>query len=92
MLKYKDVKVSEYEISLAKMLGKKIKDVRGYISKEFGDLTFKLSNIELEDGTKLSCEGEHDFPYIPDIDDELLENIYKTDPDYDAVEEDDGND
>ena len=52
-------------ISLNKLLGSnKIKDITGYISNEFGEPTFKLSRIILEDDNELWVEGEHDYPYV----------------------------
>ncbi len=85
MKTHKDVKVSDYEISLSKILGKNIVDVWGYITKEFGEPTFQMTKVKLEDGGYLDCEGEHDMPYLTNggkgnewLDDEVLENIYKT--------------
>jgi len=99
MKKYKDVKVSDYEIGLTKMLDKKIKEVRGFVTNNFGDPVFELTKIEFEDGTLLGCEGEHDCPYLVswatekdpeycnEYTDDLLENIQKSDPDYEEDEE-----
>lgn len=97
MKNYNDVAIegSKYEIGLTKIIDKKIKEVRGYLSNDFGDLVFKMSKIELEDGTFLGCEGEHDIPYLVEYGDktpenyneEVLENIEKTDPDYVEDEE-----
>jgi hypothetical protein len=56
---------SEYTISLTKLLGQRITDIRGTLSKEFGDPVFSISQFELEDGTLLYVEGEHDMPYLP---------------------------
>ena len=65
MTTLEDLKVSPYEISLAKLIGKKINDVRGRITTDSaGELVFKLLYIELENGELLGCEGEHDFPYL----------------------------
>jgi hypothetical protein len=83
-------KVSDYELSLTTMLGKKVKDITGHVSQEFGDRTFKLCNLILDDGTTLRFEGEHDHPYLTEgygdnpgeISDELLAA-------YDEDEEDD---
>lgn len=63
-MKKKEIEVSEYEVGLCKILGKEIKEVRGYISNEFDDPTFKMTKIEFTDGTLLGCEGEHDYPYL----------------------------
>jgi hypothetical protein len=94
MKTYDDVKIpnSSYEIGLTRVLDKKIKEIRGYITDEFDNLTFKLTRIEFEDGTFLGCEGEHDFPYLVDwgrkdspehceFSNEILESIYQSDPD-----------
>ena len=54
----------DWEKSLTRVVGKRIVDVVGYVSDEFGDPTFKITGILLEDGTILAVEGEHDFPYI----------------------------
>ena len=75
---------STYEISLSKLMGKKIKDIHGYISNEFGDPSFKLTKVLLEDDTYFWVEGEHDFPYIVDggvekgakLDTDQMQTIY----------------
>lgn len=81
MKRLKDILVegSDYEISLSKLIEKPIKDIRGYLSSEFGDAVFKLTEVEFEDGTFLGVEGEHDLPYLvqsrsdqPNYDDETL--------------------
>lgn len=79
-----DVKVSGYEISLAKLTGKSIKDIYGYISTEFDEPTFKLTKVLLDDDTYFWVEGEHDFPYLTsggkdnraEFDSEELQSIY----------------
>ena len=70
---------SDYLLSLTKLTGKKIKDVVGYVSNEFGDPTFKLSHIVMEDDKPLFIEGEHDFPYVCGVDEKILEDIYNED-------------
>ena len=52
----------KFEISLNEVTGKKVVDVYGYVSNEFGDATFKITRLQLDDGTCLDVEGEHDFP------------------------------
>lgn len=67
-------------ISLAKLAGKAVVDLQGYISREFGDPTFKISKVIFADGTDSWVEGEHDHPYlgeIPGVDDEVLTAIAK---------------
>ena len=86
MLKFEDLKVSSYEISLSKLVGKSIKDIRGFISDE-DDPFFQLTKIVFADGTTVHCEGEHDCPYIygeeqPNLDDKTLLAVLKSDPDY----------
>ena len=99
---HKDVKVdsSSFEVSLLKIIDKKIIDIRGYISAEFDEPIFQLTSIVFEDGSELGCEGEHDCPYLvqshvkdddrleykgkycKEFSQDVLDNIYKTDPDY----------
>ena len=68
---------SDWELSLVKLTGKKIKDITGYVTNEFGDPTFKLCSEVLEDGKTLFAEGEHDLPYLCDLDEKILEEIWK---------------
>jgi len=97
MKTYQDVKAdgSDFEISLLKFIGKPIKDIRGFINTEDG-LSFELTKIIFEDGQSLNCEGEHDFPYVyglTDKQEEELDNINKTDPDYeDEIDDEDNED
>jgi hypothetical protein len=64
---------STYEISLKKLSGLEVVDVLGYISNEFGQPTFKLTNVVLSNGCRIGVEGEHDFPYLtPHYRDELV--------------------
>lgn len=85
-MKLADVEVEDGRyprISLSKLCGKTIADIRGRISMEFGDPTFKLQSVLFTDGTSLHCEGEHDFPYVTDAtvpvlpDSEILNQLYK---------------
>ena len=76
--------VSDYEIGLTKLIGKPIKEVRGYLSMAFGyDAVFLMTKIEFTDGTFLDCEGEHDCPYLveydkqPNFDQETLNELYQ---------------
>lgn len=77
-------------IGISKLTGKKIKEIIGYLSTEFGDVTFQVSRLIFEDDTEMGFEGEHDFPYLvdyrsmpqPNFDDETLERLVKEDPDY----------
>lgn len=86
MVSHKDLKVSKYEIGLTLLTGKKIKEVKGYLSREFDDVAFKLTAIVLEDDTEIDVEGEHDFPYLaihwkgpfpPNMDDETMTRLYR---------------
>lgn len=65
---------SDYLVSLSKLIGKKVVDVVGYPSNEFGDdtLVFKIDGLILEGGSVIGVEGEHDFPYLP-CDEDALE-------------------
>ncbi len=56
---------SEFEISLSKLTGKKIVDVIGCISMEFGFPVFEVSSILCEDGLEINLQGEHDIAFIP---------------------------
>ena len=84
MLTYNDCRVpdSTYEISLNRLIGKPAVDVRGYLVKEWGEPSFKITHIELADGTLLHVGGEHDLPYLEDLekqpngDMETLERLY----------------
>ena len=59
---------SDFEFSLTKMSGLKIKDIFGYVSREFDDPVFNITKIVMGDGSKISVEGEHDIAYIPSND------------------------
>lgn len=82
MITIKDIKLSNsnYEHGLSLLVGQKIKEVRGYFSAPFGDPAFKITHIELEDGTLLGVGGEHDFPYVesPYRNDKVLNLDYDT--------------
>ncbi len=79
---YKQIKNNSW-ISLTKLIGKKIVDLEGYLSTEFGDPDFLLVNVVFEDGTRMGIEGEHDHPYLvnyrtmpqPNFDDDTLERL-----------------
>ena len=71
---------SEFHLSFNKISKKKIKDMIGYVSTEYGDPTFQISYILFEDGSKQYVEGEHDFPYLIDYDgptQEVLDKLSK---------------
>lgn len=69
------VRPGETAVSLSKLAGKKIKDVVGHPSTEFGDdaAVFQISKIVFDDDSVLFVEGEHDCPYIP-ADGEMLKS------------------
>lgn len=87
MVNLQDLKVENYPylISLVKLTGKKIADVQGYIIKEFGEPTFKITNLVMEDGSTIGVGGEHDFPYLepyrsfpqPNMDEDTLRDLYE---------------
>ena len=74
---------TDYRISLSKLIGKEVQDVVGYLSQEFGDVSFKLIKVIFADGSEMGVEGEHDHPYLvsygkddqPNFDDETLEAL-----------------
>ena len=71
-------------LSWTKIKGKKIKDIKGYISNDFGDPVFKIDSIVYEDGSYNFCEGDCDFPYIHEEEDkvqELIEKIHNEEED-----------
>jgi hypothetical protein len=49
---------------LTDVVGKKVVDVVGRVSTEFGGLTFKILAVKFDDGSYEPCGGEHDFPYV----------------------------
>ena len=79
-----ELKVSAYELGLTRLVGKTVKEIRGYVSNPFVDEPlFKLTKIEFEDGSFLGVEGEHDVPYVveygtpqPNMDEDSLQAIY----------------
>lgn len=58
---------SDGRLSLVSMLGKKVIDLEGYISSEYGfdSPIFHVSGVVLEDGEILRLQGEHDIVYFP---------------------------
>lgn len=97
MSTFNDLKIegSTFELSLSRLIGKPIKDVRGYFIMEYGDPVFEMTKIEFEDGSFLGCEGEHDTPYLvnygtpqPNYDTDNLWRLVKQDPDYEGDEGD----
>lgn len=84
MITYKDLQVegSTYEISLLKLTGKKVKDIRGYLADPYdAGASFQLTKIVFDDDTTVDVEGEHDFPYItsteeqPNFDEDTLSRL-----------------
>lgn len=91
---HEDIKASGYKISLSKLIGKQIADIHGYLTREFGQVNFKVTHIVFTDGSEMGVEGEHDFPYVvdygphnpqPNFDEDTLERLYHEDPDNDEV-------
>lgn len=79
-------KQSSYELSLSKLVGKKIVDIVGYATDPFGGTPlFKINKIVFDDGTYVRLEGEHDVPYIPandklnNMDEETLQSLIDAD-------------
>jgi hypothetical protein len=102
MITCKDVLAegSTWEISLSRLTGKRVKDIRGYLADDFGVgyPSFKLTCIIFEDGTAVDVEGEHDFPYLsptkmempPNFDEETLRRLYLEENAGDAVDNTEG--
>lgn len=76
---------SNFEISLSKLVGKKVKDVLGYVSGIGNNpLCFTLTNILLEDGSEIGVDALRDFPYLStyakypqsNLDEETLEDLF----------------
>ena len=86
---FNTLKTSDYEIGLTKLIGKPVKEIHGYLSREYDEPTFKLTKVEFEDGTILGAEGEHDFPYLvtygnktpANYSDDYLQEVYDSDTD-----------
>ncbi len=53
------------------MLNSKIKDIEGFVSTEFGEATFSIGRIILEDETVIFVNGEHDIAYLEQLGDEI---------------------
>lgn len=68
-------------MKLSELAGKKVMDIDGYVTSEFGHdiLVFKISKVVFEDGSTVWAEGEHDIAYLPgeDFDKQALEKAYK---------------
>lgn len=98
MPNFKDLLVegSTYEISLTKLTGLKIKDIYCNITREFGDPVVEINHIVFEDGSELSCEGEHDLAYVtcyykrdlPNMDEDTLLDLWKQENGSDEEEND----
>lgn len=85
-IKLEDVSVQDgdwTQISLAKLTGRHIKDIQGYISKEYDEPVFNISRIVLGNGKHLWVGGEHDMAFIEDddeslnLDEDTLEELYR---------------
>lgn len=90
-MKYEEAKSTRKDssnLSLNKLMGKNVVDIEGYVSTEFGEPTFKISQVIFDDGTSVWAEGEHDMPYLTCVDEDILDEVRKTDPDYEEEEED----
>lgn len=61
-----------FEIDLDRVTGSAPAKVFGYVTNEFGDPSFKMTRIVMQDGKSYYCEGEHDYPYLTDLDEEKL--------------------
>lgn len=76
-----DPKLHDHELGLSAILGKKVAEVAGYVSAEYGadTLVFKITRILFEDGSAQYVEGEHDMPYLPNTEkmQAILAPLYK---------------
>ena len=63
-----DPKDTYPDLSLTKVAGKKIVDIHGYVSAEYGADTpvFVCTKVVFSDGSSNFLEGEHDMAYLPD--------------------------
>lgn len=84
MIKLEDVthSVSDWGttyLSLTKLTGKTIVDIKVRINNEFSNPTLEIDSIYLSDGTKLLVSGESDIAYIVDkvVDYFELKNLQK---------------
>ena len=72
-LTYKEItfwNFSKY-VSLKALVGKEIRDIMGVLSLDNnGEPVFEMIKIIFQDDTVLSCEGEHDFVYLPPNEDQ----------------------
>lgn len=66
-----------HEVDLELITGSPIVRVVGYVTNEFGDLTFKATRVITAAGDSYGIEGEHDLPYVIDLDAGKLEAHYK---------------
>jgi hypothetical protein len=51
-------------VSLEKLVGKKIKDIRGTVGSPYASTVFSCSEVVFEDGTYMWFEGAHDLAYL----------------------------
>lgn len=54
---------SDYQFSVNKLMGKKIKDITGFVA-HLDVPVLKICNVLFEDGTSIRINGEHDMPYL----------------------------
>lgn len=74
----------DYEIDLERITDSPIVRIVGYVSREFGDPTFKMTRVITADGQSFHAEGEHDIAYLTDLDEAKLKEF---DPDSGGDEE-----
>lgn len=83
-----------YTVSLAKLTGKQVKDIYGFISDPYGaDATFIASRVVMDDGTMIELQGEHDTVLVfgldqPNMDQGTLNRLYR-EANYEDEESDD---
>jgi hypothetical protein len=79
-----------YEHGLTAVARRKVAEVAGYVSNEFGDPVFQLTRVIFDDGTSMDVEGEHDCPYIcgdPDFQAHVYDIWEEENPEEDEEEE-----
>ena len=59
---------STYLLSLTTLVGKEIRDIQFFISTELDEHCIKVRRLIFDDGSEMVFEGEHDCPYLVNLD------------------------
>lgn len=78
-----------HEIDLETITGSPITKIFGYITTEFGEPTFQMTRIITADEKSYHAEGEHDCPYLTDLDQDKLDALNEDENDEDDGDEED---